>query len=56
VTVTIGGVPVPVIFSGLTPDSVGLYQVNATVPFDVPAGNQPMVVTVGGVSSKAVTL
>ena len=50
VTVTIGGVPVPVAFAGLTPGSVGLYQINATVPpglanndatsFQVSAGGQ----------------
>lgn len=38
VTATIGGLPAPVLWSGLTPGSVGLYQVNATVPMGVPVG------------------
>jgi uncharacterized protein (TIGR03437 family) len=55
-TVTIGGVPAQVIFSGLTPSSVGLYQVNVTVPQDAPVGVQKMVISVGGVDSPAVNL
>jgi len=32
-SVTLGGVPLPVEFAGLTPGSVGVYQINAQVPF-----------------------
>jgi len=32
VSLTIGGVDVPIIFAGLTPDSAGLYQINAILP------------------------
>ena len=39
-TVTIGGVAAQVIFSGLAPLYVGLYQVNAVVPSNAPTGNQ----------------
>jgi len=51
-TVTIGGVAAQVIFSGLTPGAVGLYQVNAVVPATAPTGNQPIVVSVNGVNSQ----
>ncbi len=55
-TVTIGGSIAKVIFSGLTPGNVGLYQVNATIPTDAPTGSQPLVVTIGGVVSQAVNI
>ena len=51
-TVTIGGRPAAVQFSGLAPGFVGLYQVNAVVPADAPAGFQPLAVSIGGVSSQ----
>jgi uncharacterized protein (TIGR03437 family) len=51
-TVTIGGRPVEVQFSGLAPGAVGLYQVNVIVPADAPSGIQPVVLTIGGVASK----
>jgi len=47
VTAAIGGVDVPVLFSGLTPSLVALYQVNVQVPAGVPTGNAvPLVLTV----------
>jgi uncharacterized protein (TIGR03437 family) len=52
-TVTIGGREAQAIFSGLTPGVVGLYQINAIVAADTPTGDQPIVVTIGGASSKA---
>ena len=55
-TVTIGGANAQVAFSGLTPGVVGLYQINVTVPTAIPAGNAQVVVTMGGVSSKASVL
>ena len=39
------------LFSGLTPTSVGLYQINATVPAAGP-GLKAISISVGGVSSK----
>jgi uncharacterized protein (TIGR03437 family) len=46
VTATIGGIGAPVLFSGLSPESVGLYQVNVQVPAGVGAGNAvPLVLT-----------
>jgi uncharacterized protein (TIGR03437 family) len=54
--VTIGGRPARVLFSGLAPGFVGLYQVNVEVPEDAPVGVQPVVLTAGGVSSKTASL
>lgn len=38
-TVLIGGVPAPVLFSGLTPQYPGVYLVNVQVPAGAPSGN-----------------
>jgi uncharacterized protein (TIGR03437 family) len=47
VSATIGGVAAPVVFSGLTPTLVALYQVNVQVPAGVPTGDAvPVVLTV----------
>jgi uncharacterized protein (TIGR03437 family) len=57
VTATVGGVPAPVAFAGLTPGYVGLYQVNATVPSGVAPGDKVAVVlTAAGQSSTPVTI
>ena len=57
VTVTLGGVPVPVQYQGLTPTLVGLNQINVLLTGSVPAGDQvPLVVTQNGVPSNAVFL
>jgi uncharacterized protein (TIGR03437 family) len=56
VTVTIGGQDAPVSFSGLTPGFPGLYQVNAVVPDGVSGDAVPIVVSVAGQVSPAVTL
>jgi adhesin/invasin len=57
-TVTFGGgfygspTSVTAAYTGLTPGSVGLYQVNATLPPDVPLGNTiPVTVTINGAIS-----
>jgi minor extracellular serine protease Vpr len=55
-TVTIGGASANVTFSGLAPGFPGLYQVNFQVPSSIQAGNQPITVSIGGVSSPALTL
>jgi len=47
-TATLGGSTAPVLFSGLTPGSVGLYQVNVAVPSDAPTGTQPLKLSIGG--------
>jgi minor extracellular serine protease Vpr len=52
ISVTIGGRPAQVAFSGLAPNYVGLYQLNLVVPTDSPSGVQPMVITGNGVVAK----
>ena len=54
--VSIGGVNAPVSFSGLSPYSVGLYQINVAVPALAPTGLQPVVVAINGIRSKPVNL
>ena len=53
--VTIGGMDAPVAFSGLSPLSVGLYQINVTVPAGA-TGLQPVVITIHGIDSKPANL
>ena len=52
-TVTIGGRNAKVLFCGLAPFNVGLYQLNVEIPSDAPTGAQPIVITSSGVSSKS---
>ena len=58
VTVTLGGVNVPVSFAGPTPGYAGLYQINATVPAGIAASSAaPLILTQSGRSSpSAVTI
>ncbi len=53
--VTIGGKTGTVSFSGLTPPYVDLYQVNVQVPTGLTSGNQPITISIGGVTSSAQT-
>ncbi len=51
-TVSLGGVNLPVLFSGLAPGMVGVDQINVSVPFNVPDGMSiPLVITQGTVST-----
>jgi uncharacterized protein (TIGR03437 family) len=53
-TVTIGGVPATVLFSGLAPGFAGLYQVDVQVPSGVASGDSiPVKVTMLGASDTA---
>jgi uncharacterized protein (TIGR03437 family) len=57
VKVTIGGVDAPVMFAELQPGSIGVYQVRATVPDGVGAGNDvPIIVSAAGQLSQGVTI
>lgn len=56
-TVLIGDRPAAVDYSGLAPGYVGLYQINATVPADVPEGCfVPVQVAFGTTASNVVTI
>jgi uncharacterized protein (TIGR03437 family) len=52
VTATIGGQPAHVLFAGLVPGGVGLFQVNLQIPA-LAAGNFPLIVSVGTAASNA---
>jgi hypothetical protein len=57
VTLTIGGVDVPVSFAGLSPGFTGLYQVNATVPTGIAPNQQaPLELSQRGPTSATVTI
>lgn len=50
--VTLGGVNLPVLFSGLVPGQVGVYQINASVPYWTPTGmSVPLTISSGGQST-----
>jgi uncharacterized protein (TIGR03437 family) len=54
--VVLGGVTLPVLYAGLVPGLVGVYQINATVPPWAPEGMEvPLVISQGG-SSTTVTV
>ena len=55
-SVSVGGRPAGVQFSGLTPGISGLYQLNVIVPADAPSGLQPVVISIGGIDSKPALL
>jgi uncharacterized protein (TIGR03437 family) len=56
-TVTIGGAPAQVFFSGLAPGFVGEYQVNALVPPNSAAGDAvPVMISISGKTSNTVTM
>ncbi|HYW41762.1 MAG TPA: protease pro-enzyme activation domain-containing protein [Bryobacteraceae bacterium] len=55
-SVTVGGTPAFLQFYGIPSGLVGITQVNFTIPGSVTPGVQPVVVTVGGVSSPPVNL
>jgi uncharacterized protein (TIGR03437 family) len=52
---TVDGVPANVQFVGLAPGFAGLYQADVLIP-NVPAGQHPLVITVGGGQSNSTTI
>lgn len=53
----IGNVRGNVLFSGLAPGFVGLYQINVQVPSGVsPGSNVPLVVSIAGATAPTVTI
>lgn len=56
-TVTIGGMPAVVSYTGLAPGLVGLYQVNVQVPGNTPTGDAVnLAISVGSQTSNTVTV
>ncbi len=54
VSATVGGAPATVLYAGSAPGLIaGLLQVNLRLPATVASGAQPVVLTIGGVSSRA---
>ena len=55
--VTIGGVPARLLFTGLAPTLVGLYQINARRPDEAPSGDDVVVkIIIEGLESNPVTI
>jgi len=55
-TASIGGLPAEILFQGLAPGFVGLYQVNLRVPSGVASGDVPLVLTANGLRSNEAML
>jgi uncharacterized protein (TIGR03437 family) len=56
VSITLGGAPAQILYAGLTPELVGLYQVDAVVPAGVTGDNVPLVLTSSGIPGTTVSL
>jgi uncharacterized protein (TIGR03437 family) len=55
-TLTINGNTVPILFAGLAPGFVGVYQINFQVPSPLADGNYPLIISQSGVSSNQTIL
>src|ERR1035438_2846169 len=55
-TVTLGGVSLPVLYYGLAPGEVGVYQINVSVPASVPAGLAEKLVITQGTGTTSIGL
>jgi len=50
--VTLGGVRLPLAYAGMSPGLVGVYQINAVVPYGTPSGlGVPLTISQGGAST-----
>lgn len=56
VTATIGTQSAPVVFAGLAPGLVGVFQVDVTVPSGTAAGTYPLTITVGTQASNSASI
>jgi uncharacterized protein (TIGR03437 family) len=54
--VNVGNQTAKILFAGLTPGAIGLYQINFTVPSTVSAGSQSLTVSQGSVNANTTTL
>ncbi len=54
--VTVDGAPAAIVYAGLTPFAVGLYQIDFTVPASAKTGNLNVVVTQNGVMANVTTI
>lgn len=54
--VTIGGQSARVVFSGLSPQSIGLYQINVVVPQGLKPGNQTVAMSINGIPAKTAVI
>jgi uncharacterized protein (TIGR03437 family) len=54
--VTVDGTPAAIVYAGLTPFAVGLFQIDFTVPPSAKTGNLDVVVMQNGVAANATTL
>jgi uncharacterized protein (TIGR03437 family) len=55
-TVTLNGVDLPVLYAGLSPGEVGVYQINVNVPKNVPPGLDDILTISQGASSTSLTV
>jgi uncharacterized protein (TIGR03437 family) len=46
----VGGITADFVSGALASGSIGVYQIAIKIPANVPAGDQPLSVTIGGVS------
>lgn len=55
-TVAVGGQQANITFAALMPGAVGLFQIELTVPTGLTSGDQPVVITQGGVAANVALL
>ena len=53
--VSVEGKPAAILFAGLEPDQLGIYQINFVIPADATTGSQNISLTIGGAASNTLT-